>query len=83
MRATSFSLESADSHSSVRRRQLSHLNSQLAQLHANLCDFKDLITVTSAQYNAIEKIGKIHGSFFMASHAVFESDTFNEPQESD
>lgn len=67
--------------SSIKQRQLSHLNSQLAQLHANLSDFKDLIAITAAQYNSIEKIGKAHGSLFMASHAIFESDTFAEPQQ--
>lgn len=63
---------------SLKQRQLSHLNSQLAQLQANLSDFNDLIGTTCYQYKSIEKLGVIHGSLFMASHTVFESDNFRD-----
>lgn len=63
--------------SSLKQRQLSHLNSQLAQLHANLSDFNELINTTCVQYKSIERLGIMHGSLFMASHTVFENDNFN------
>lgn len=62
--------------SSIRQRQLSHLNSQVAQLHANLTDMNELIATTCTQYLAVERLGKLHAAMFMASHAVFESDNF-------
>lgn len=64
--------------SSLKQRQISHLNSQLAQLHANLSDFNELINTASAQYKSIERLGIMHGSLFMASHTVFENDNFNQ-----
>ncbi|KAK6461726.1 DASH complex subunit Hsk3 like-domain-containing protein [Scheffersomyces coipomensis] len=67
--------------SSIKQRQLSHLNSQIAQLHANLNDFNDLIQITCNQYQSIEKLGKIHAGLFMASHSVFENDNFNTNEE--
>jgi hypothetical protein len=60
----------------MKHRQMSHLNSQMAQLHANLMDFNDLIETTSNQFVAMEKLGKLHGALFMASHTVFEMDQF-------
>lgn len=63
---------------SLKQRQLSHLNSQMAQLHANLSDFHDLLTITCNQYKSIEILGKLHASLFMASHSVFENDNFND-----
>lgn len=59
------------------QRKLSHLNSQMAQLNANLCDFSDLLSITCNQYQSIEKLGKIHSSIFMACHGVFEDENFN------
>ena len=46
------------SSSSATQRKLSHLNSQMAQLNANLCDFNDLLVTTCSQYQSIEKLGK-------------------------
>ncbi|ODV77287.1 uncharacterized protein CANTADRAFT_55576 [Suhomyces tanzawaensis NRRL Y-17324] len=63
--------------SSIKQRQLSHLNSQMAQLHANLSDFNELIHTTCTQYQSIENLGKLHAAMFMASHAVFENDNFS------
>ena len=40
------------------QRKLSHLNSQMAQLNANLCDFNDLLSITCNQFQSIEKLGK-------------------------
>lgn len=68
---------SATVSSSIKQRQLSHLNSQMAQLHANLSDFNELIHTTCTQYKSIEKLGKLHASLLMASHGVFESDNFS------
>lgn len=68
---------SSSSSSSVTQRKLSHLNSQMAQLNANLCDFNDLLVTTCSQYQSIEKLGKIHASIFMAGHTVFEDENFN------
>ncbi|CAI5756703.1 unnamed protein product [Candida verbasci] len=62
----------------ITQRQLSHLNSQMAQLHANLSDFNELINTTVLQYNRIENLGKIHASIFMASQKVFEEEMFND-----
>lgn len=59
------------------QRKLSHLNSQMAQLNANLCDFNDLLSITCNQFQSIEKLGKIHASIFMACHGVFEDENFN------
>mmetsp|Transcript_4251 Transcript_4251/g.4214 ORF Transcript_4251/g.4214 Transcript_4251/m.4214 type:complete len:81 (+) Transcript_4251:38-280(+) len=70
-------LNQPTSNSSLKQRHLSHLNSQLAQLHANLSDFNELINTTSAQFKSIEKMGIMHGSLFMASHTVFENDNFS------
>ena len=71
---TQASSPSAAGHSSLKQRHLSHLNSQLAQLHANLSDFTDLINTTCVQYKLIQRLGVMHGSLFMASHTVFEND---------
>ncbi|KAI5951449.1 hypothetical protein KGF54_004523 [Candida jiufengensis] len=60
--------------SAITNRQLSHLNSQIAQLQANLSDFNDLLTTSCDQYKNIELLGKIHASLFMASRKVFEEE---------
>jgi hypothetical protein len=65
------------SHSSLKQRHLSHLNSQLAQLQANLSDFNQLLTITALQVKHIERLGVMHGALFMASHVVFENDAIN------
>ncbi|KAG2733440.1 hypothetical protein G9P44_002965 [Scheffersomyces stipitis] len=82
MNSPPLNINSPGSHSnvtsSIRQRQLSHLNSQMAQLHANLSDFNDLIQTTCSQYQSIEKLGKLHAGLFMASHSVFESDNFRD-----
>ncbi|EMG50989.1 hypothetical protein G210_5326 [Candida maltosa Xu316] len=63
--------------SSDTQRKLYHLNSQMAQLNANLSDFNDLLVNTCSNYEKIEQLGKIHASIFMAGHSVFEEENFN------
>ncbi|CAK9435460.1 uncharacterized protein LODBEIA_P01870 [Lodderomyces beijingensis] len=65
----------------ITQRQLSHLNSQIAQLQANLADFNDLIKTTTQQYQSLEQLGKIQASLFMASHKVFEDENFADEEE--
>ncbi|KAI5963308.1 uncharacterized protein KGF55_003100 [Candida pseudojiufengensis] len=70
----SHSSSTTTSTSAITNRQLSHLNSQIAQLQANLSDFNDLLTTSCDQYKNIEMLGKIHASIFMASRKVFEEE---------
>lgn len=58
--------------------QLGKLKSQVEQLHENLSNFNVLITETCGQYKSIETLGKLHAGLFMASHAVFENENFEE-----
>ncbi|RLV95663.1 hypothetical protein JA1_000728 [Spathaspora sp. JA1] len=53
-------------------RQLSHLNSQVGQLHANVSDFHELLQTTASQYYMIEKLGKMQGHFLLAANQYFE-----------
>jgi conjugal transfer/entry exclusion protein len=48
--------------SSLKSRQLSHLNSQIAQLQANLDDMDNLLRVTVKQAEYIRKLGILHGA---------------------
>lgn len=57
--------------------QFAQLNEQVAILHTNLAKFDGLIKDTSVQFEAIQKLGVLHGSLFMASHTVF-GDSYNE-----
>lgn len=75
---TQASSPAAPGHSLLKLRHLSHLNSQLAQLHANLSDFSDLINTTCVQYKLMQRLGVMHGSLFMASHTVFEHDNYED-----
>ena len=70
------------SHLSLKQRHLSHLNSQIAQLHANLLDLNELIGITALQVKYIEKLGMMHGALFMASHVVFENDAITQSNKS-
>ncbi|ODQ63940.1 hypothetical protein NADFUDRAFT_52926 [Nadsonia fulvescens var. elongata DSM 6958] len=58
--------------SSLRNRQMSHLNAQFAQLAANVSDLDNLITTTSKQAESFRNIGILHGSLFIAAHSMFE-----------
>lgn len=46
----------------LKQRQLSHLNLQLAKLQSNLQEFESLIKETSVQAEDIKKLGILHGS---------------------
>ncbi|KAG4301678.1 hypothetical protein PCK1_002163, partial [Pneumocystis canis] len=54
----------------IRSRQLSHLHSQLAQLHANLSDLENHFRVTAIQADAVRKLGALQASMFMAVSRV-------------
>lgn len=57
--------------SEKREQQLAQLNEQVAILHSNLTKFDSLVKDTAVQYEAVQKLGVMHGSLFMASHTVF------------
>ena len=76
-RSSNESVNTSNAAATRTQRQLSHLNSQVAQLHANICDFNEQIAITTRQYQDIQTLGKIHGSLFMASRTVFENDNFD------
>lgn len=63
--------------SDLKSRQLTHLNSQIAQLQANISDMDNLLRVTVVQADYIKKLGIMHSSLFMASHKVFEEEAMN------
>lgn len=46
----------------LKTRQLSRLNVQLAQLQANMADMENLLKVTTSQAENIRKLGIIHAS---------------------
>lgn len=69
--------QSQSQSSTLKSRQLSHLNSQLAQLEANIADMSSLLSVTMVQAEYIRKLGIHHGALFMASHKVFEHEAMN------
>ncbi|CAN6641662.1 hypothetical protein TRVA0_018S02652 [Trichomonascus vanleenenianus] len=60
---------------------MAHLNSQLAQLQANISDMDNLLRVAVVQAEYIRKLGILHGSLFMASHRVFEEEAMNEQEQ--
>lgn len=48
--------------STLKSRQLAHLNAQIAQLQANMSDLDNLLRVTAVQAEYIRKLGILHGS---------------------
>ncbi|KJZ75797.1 hypothetical protein HIM_04954 [Hirsutella minnesotensis 3608] len=54
----------------VKARQLTHLNSQLAQLSANLADTENLLRMTSVQAESLRGLGSWHAGLFMAASKV-------------
>ncbi|ODV98148.1 hypothetical protein PACTADRAFT_633 [Pachysolen tannophilus NRRL Y-2460] len=60
--------------SSIKQRQLRHLNSQFQTLEKNLNDFNSLIKITKLQADSIRKLGLIHGSLLMSANRVFENE---------
>ena len=53
--------------SSAKARQLSHLNSQLAQLQAHLADLQDIMRVTAVQAENIKALGGLNGALWVFS----------------
>ncbi|KAH7176513.1 DASH complex subunit Hsk3 like-domain-containing protein [Dactylonectria macrodidyma] len=68
----------ATSGSAVKSRQLSQLNSQLAQLSANLSDTEHLLRMTSVQAEAMRGLGSWHGGLFMAASKVLGEESVKE-----
>ncbi|CAM1502024.1 Fc.00g040080.m01.CDS01 [Cosmosporella sp. VM-42] len=68
----------ASSGSVVKTRQLTHLNSQLAQLSANLSDTENLLRMTSVQAEAMRGLGSWHGGLFMAASKVLGEESVKE-----
>ncbi|KAI5809985.1 DASH complex subunit Hsk3 like-domain-containing protein [Peziza echinospora] len=58
------------SSASNKQRQLSHLNSQLAQLHAHISDLENLVRITAVQAEHIRSLGGIHGALLMSAAKV-------------
>jgi len=56
--------------STAKARQLSHLNSQLAQLQAHLADLQDIMRVTAVQAENIKALGGLNGALLMAAGKV-------------
>ncbi|KAF7537357.1 hypothetical protein G7Z17_g12873 [Cylindrodendrum hubeiense] len=66
----------ATSGNAVKSRQL--LNSQLAQLSANLSDTEHLLRMTSVQAEAMRGLGSWHGGLFMAASKVLGEESVKE-----
>ncbi|PKS09500.1 hypothetical protein jhhlp_004117 [Lomentospora prolificans] len=64
--------------SAMKTRQLTHLNSQLAQLSANLADTENLLRMTSVQAEAMRGLGSWHAGLFMAASKVLGEESVRE-----
>jgi conjugal transfer/entry exclusion protein len=51
--------------SNLKSRQLAYLNSQIAQLQANLSDMENHLRVTMVHAEYIRKLGVLHGSLYV------------------
>ncbi|KAF3927495.1 hypothetical protein AA313_de0200355 [Arthrobotrys entomopaga] len=60
------------SSSTYKSRQYTHLQSQLAQLQANLSDMEELLRMTATQAENIKVLGGLHGGLFVGATKVFE-----------
>ncbi|KAK6543280.1 hypothetical protein TWF694_000038 [Orbilia ellipsospora] len=60
------------SSSAYKGRQYTHLQSQLAQLQANLSDMEELLRMTATQAENIKVLGGLHGGLFVGATKVFE-----------
>ncbi|EPE08443.1 hypothetical protein F503_01226 [Ophiostoma piceae UAMH 11346] len=58
----------------VKARQLAQLQSQLAQLSANLSDTDSLVRVTAAQAAYLRELGSWHAGMFMSASKVLGED---------
>jgi len=66
------STSATSSTSAYKVRQYTHLQSQLAQLQANLSDTEELLRMTATQAENIRILGALHGGLFMAASKIFE-----------
>ncbi|KAI1819688.1 DASH complex subunit Hsk3 like-domain-containing protein [Xylaria intraflava] len=66
----------------VKTRQLTHLQSQLAQLSANLADTENLLRMTSVQAGAMRGLGSWHGGLFMAASKILGEESVKEQAQS-
>ncbi|CAD0098715.1 unnamed protein product [Aureobasidium mustum] len=65
-----------------KQRQLSHLNSQLAQLTAHMSDLENLLRMTAVQAEGMRGLGGYAGGMFMAASKVLgEEAVKNEAKE--
>ncbi|EWC44210.1 hypothetical protein DRE_06955 [Drechslerella stenobrocha 248] len=62
----------AGSSSAYKARQYAHLQSQLAQLQANLSDMEELLRMTATQAENIKILGGLQGGLFIGATKVFE-----------
>lgn len=67
--------------STLKSRQLSHLQTQLSQLQTNLETFNKLITITAQQANDIRTLGVNHTALFMSAHGIFELESQEQEQQ--
>lgn len=47
---------------SLKKSQISHLNKQIAQLQANICDMENLLSISSKQMEYMRELGILHAS---------------------
>ncbi|EFW99079.1 duf1721 domain containing protein [Grosmannia clavigera kw1407] len=73
-RNATFTGNMAASGPAVKARQLAHLQSQLAQLSAQLADTDSLVRVTAAQAAYLRELGSWHAGLFMAASKVLGED---------
>ncbi|KAF2689084.1 hypothetical protein K458DRAFT_241558, partial [Lentithecium fluviatile CBS 122367] len=60
---------------SQKPRQISHLQSQLAQLTANMADLESLMRMTAQQAQDMRGLGGYSGAMFMAASKVLGEET--------
>lgn len=53
------------SQSTLKTRQLSHLNVQLAKLQANMADMDNLLKITAFQADSMRRLGIMHASLYV------------------
>ncbi|KAF3908719.1 hypothetical protein ABW20_dc0104959 [Dactylellina cionopaga] len=67
--------------STYKARQYTHLQSQLAQLQANLSDMEELLRMTATQAENIKVLGALHGGLFIGATKVFEEGEARQQQQ--
>ncbi|KAL2149922.1 hypothetical protein VTG60DRAFT_5439 [Thermothelomyces hinnuleus] len=70
----------ASSGSAVKARQLAQLQSQLAQLSANLANTENLLRMTSVQAESMRGLGSWHAGMFMAASKVLGEESVQQQQ---